>query len=351
MKKILGIFVAIVILMVSSVIFQMTKAILRASEFGEKLYPSIGKFAFFIEAIIGALPLIIGIWLVKLSWRKITYKEPEKIDNNSISSLTKAVLNHAKDVASEVKPMVEKYKENHASAKTIDEEQNITTVDNMNEDEIYEKVMLEIEQDKKVKSAWAKALALSEGDKSKETSLYINLRVNDIIEQKKKDIHNIELEKQKIQAHRDTEIWLDSETGLMWEMKTEENISHRYVWSKENVAQAQNSELLTDDVKDAFSYADKLNGNLFAGYDDWRVPTKEELKTILTYKKSKNKGFEDKYYFIKEPLSRNSSSYYWSSTTVKYFENLAEFVTFDYGNEGDRYKGNHYYVRCVRAGQ
>ncbi len=58
---------------------------------------------------------------------------------------------------------------------------------------------------------------------------------------KKEDTYN--LEKQKIQALKDTEVWLDPETELMWELKTEENIDHRYVWSQEDVAQAQNPEL------------------------------------------------------------------------------------------------------------
>ena len=52
--------------------------------------------------------------------------------------------------------------------------------------------MLEIEENKKVKSTWAKALAQSDGDDKKADSLYINLRVTQI-----KEEANFILEKQR----------------------------------------------------------------------------------------------------------------------------------------------------------
>ncbi|GEM_PF-1971670 len=55
----------------------------------------------------------------------------------------------------------------------------------MNEDEIYEKVMLEIEKDNKVKSTWAKSLAQSDGDKDKAEAIYIKLRVDILIKEQK----------------------------------------------------------------------------------------------------------------------------------------------------------------------
>ena len=50
----------------------------------------------------------------------------------------------------------------------------------INEDEIYEKIMIEIEQDNKVKSTWAKALSQSDGNKDKVESLYISMRFEEI---------------------------------------------------------------------------------------------------------------------------------------------------------------------------
>ena len=50
----------------------------------------------------------------------------------------------------------------------------------INEDEIYEKIMIEIENDKKIKSTWAKSFAQSNGDENKANALYINLRIEEI---------------------------------------------------------------------------------------------------------------------------------------------------------------------------
>ena len=282
-----------------------------------------------------SMAMLIIKFLYKKIVNKINFKEKqEKAPNTSIFSGISAAVNHSKDTVSQIKlATVESEKREENIFHTVDYE--------INEDEIYAQAMTEIEEDKKAKGTWAKALVLSEGDTSKETSLYIKLRVNDIIEQKKKEIHNIDSEKQKIQAQRDSEVWLDSDTGLMWEMKTEENIGHKYVWSQENVAQAQNPELLTDDVKDAFSYADKLNSNGFGGYDDWRVPTLEELKTLLT----------NKNYFIKDELSKNSSGDYWSSTTNKRDKGSAWIVYFGGGYVNGISNDANVYVRCVRAEQ
>lgn len=135
------------------------------------------------------IPLIIAIILIRIVWKKITYKvklktnsnlksnslESKDTVNNSNPSLAKAVYNHTKDIASEIKPTINEYKEKHQTSKT-----NTSNISPIDEDEIYEKVMLEIEEDNKVKSTWARALAQSDGDKDKAESLYIKLRFNEI---------------------------------------------------------------------------------------------------------------------------------------------------------------------------
>lgn len=45
----------------------------------------------------------------------------------------------------------------------------------INDFEIYEKIMIEIETDNKIKSTWEKALSQSDGDKDKAESAYIKL--------------------------------------------------------------------------------------------------------------------------------------------------------------------------------
>lgn len=138
--------------------------------------------------------------------------------------------------------------------------------------------------------------------------------------------------------------WIDKDTGLMWEVKTKENIEHRYVWSEEWIKDAKYPECLTDSVKDAFAYAKKLNELNYAGFSDWRIPTIKELETLL--RKEKN---NDTY--AKLSLSKNCSGYYWSSTTYEGYKDVAWYVDFSDGYVGGNCKYLKNNVRCVRAGQ
>lgn len=122
-------------------------------------------------ALFALIPLVnFGLALYYGIIKSATKEDISNNSNTSNSSLAKAVYNHSKDIANEIKPKVEGYKDKHSQQQT-------TTVDN---DASYEQALTEIEEDKKVKSTWAKALAQSEGNKDKAESLYINLRVKDL---------------------------------------------------------------------------------------------------------------------------------------------------------------------------
>ena len=187
MKKVLGVIVAVVIIWISGIISMLLKAMIEISRTNIE---NISEFRFILMGLVPFIPFIIGIWLVKLSWRKITYETPKLVNEKSKdeTSLTKAVYNHSKDIASEIKPALNEYKEKHSYSNTIKKE-TMTIVSNnleINEDEIYEQIMIEIEEDKKVKSTWAKALAQSDGDRDKAESLYIKFRFIDIKNEIKK---------------------------------------------------------------------------------------------------------------------------------------------------------------------
>ena len=153
----------------------------RIRDYGSN--PWIAVFAIIPLANIG-LALYYGI---------VKYKDNPKPNNNTTdTSLTKAVYNHTKDVISEIKPTIQEYKEKHKVSN--DDNAPLATSTNIateaTEDAIYEQVMLEIEEDRKVKSTWAKALAQSDGNREKTEALYIKLRVQNIKSDLNNDIKN-----------------------------------------------------------------------------------------------------------------------------------------------------------------
>jgi hypothetical protein len=116
--------------------------------------------------------------------------------------------------------------------------------------------------------------------------------------------------------------WTDEETGLTWEFKSED----------------RRNTILT--FKEAEEYRDELNSTKFSGFDDWRIPTLKELKTLIT--KDKNL-----FSFIKAPLAKNTNYGYWTST--KYDANFFMIVNFRAGKETKSEKNNLDYIRCVRG--
>lgn len=97
----------------------------------------------------------------------------------TVTPLSKAVYNHSKDIVNDIKPAINEYKEKHSITKT-ENEMTQSLNSEINEDEIYEDIMIEIEQDNKVKSTWAKALSQSDGNKDKAESLYISMRFEEL---------------------------------------------------------------------------------------------------------------------------------------------------------------------------
>jgi len=76
-------------------------------------------------------------------------------------------------------------------------------------------------------------------------------------------------------------------------------------------------------------------------YTDWRLPTIQELFTLVDY--SRCKPAMDTSIF-----SDTQSNYYWSSTTSASYSSHAWVVYFNYGYVDDINKANDLYVRAVR---
>ena len=117
--------------------------------------------------------------------------------------------------------------------------------------------------------------------------------------------------------------WMQFALGQAWNGKTNIAEAKRYTW------------------QEALNAADAFNQTGgFAGYQDWRVPTIDELKTIV--EKGKKPAINHSM-FPATPLSL-----FWSSTTAPSLNQSAWAVYF-YGGSAYWYgKTSYYFVRLVR---
>jgi hypothetical protein len=115
---------------------------------------------------------------------------------------------------------------------------------------------------------------------------------------------------------------LDQETSLEWQRSASED---RMVW------------------KEGFDYIDQLNKSKFAGHDDWRYPSKDELASLILPEEDRQTGLYVNPVFGDQ---RNC----WTSTEAGHHRAL--YVDFYYG---DVYKVEemyaNYFIRAVRSGK
>ncbi len=126
-----------------------------------------------------------------------------------------------------------------------------------------------------------------------------------------------------------TQGWMmtrDERTGLIWEIKNSANKDKKYNW---------------EDAQSVF--IKKLNTERFGGFSDWRLPTKDELRSIVD-RKNDDPAINTEYF-------PNTTLWYWSSTTSEFNTSYAWVVYFSYGNDNYYVKTDSSYVRAVRGGQ
>ncbi|MBI5557052.1 MAG: DUF1566 domain-containing protein [Deltaproteobacteria bacterium] len=147
--------------------------------------------------------------------------------------------------------------------------------------------------------------------------------------------------------------WLatrDNVTGLIWEMKTDDNTIHdkdnKYTWCDTNPATNGGYAGTCGNGTDTEDFINVINGGNFGGHDDWRLPSVKELSSLLNASIPMPGPTIDTSYF-----PDTVSSDYWSSTTSVNYTYNAWRVHFTSGYVASLNKSNSYYARAVRAGQ
>jgi hypothetical protein len=127
----------------------------------------------------------------------------------------------------------------------------------------------------------------------------------------------------------------DNLTGLMWEVKTTDGGLRD--WAKTYTNLGDNS------ISDSSTLVTDVNASNLCGFNDWRLPTVDELQSILDY--STNNPSIDASWF-----PNTQSNFYWSSTYDMW--GGVRFWAVEFNEGGVIGSGIGYrYVRLVRVGQ
>ena len=122
----------------------------------------------------------------------------------------------------------------------------------------------------------------------------------------------------------------DTNTGLVWEFKSTDKLALNY-----------NAYKCT--WNEASDYIDMLNKTEYGGYKDWRLPNKEELRSIVNY--------NDVIPAVnKDVFSTILPDFYWSKDSFGADDKLAWGIYFGYGCGICYMKESKFHVIAVREG-
>ncbi len=122
----------------------------------------------------------------------------------------------------------------------------------------------------------------------------------------------------------------DNNTGLVWEVKSPDPDDF-------------NSALDKYSFDDAEAFVEQMNAEAYGGFGDWRLPNREELRSIVDYGRASPA--------LAEAFGRDApSEFFWSCDPYGPTPNLVWGVYFGYGCGICYPRHNRYAVRAVRGG-
>jgi len=144
----------------------------------------------------------------------------------------------------------------------------------------------------------------------------------------------------------------DKSSKLIWEVKKNDggirDKDYSYSWLRNingEIKGVSNGGHCRGGIKcDTYSYVRALNEQKLCGYSDWRLPTKEEMETLVDYSTSvKNATINTTYFPEAVP------SWYWTATENPQRDDFAWYVLFRNGIALNDLKERPKHVRLVRG--
>ncbi len=149
----------------------------------------------------------------------------------------------------------------------------------------------------------------------------------------------------------------DNVTGLIWEVKTTSGLrsqSHTYTWYSStaatnggNVGTNSGGTCATPGRCDTEKFLADVNaGAGLCGATNWRMPTKNELISIVDAGRYNADPAIDPTYFPNTPISA-----FWTASANALVRTFAWYVSFSNGSADDSERSDTYRVRLVRTGK
>lgn len=151
----------------------------------------------------------------------------------------------------------------------------------------------------------------------------------------------------------------DNVTGLVWEVKTADSglhdYNHTYSWVASTDDSVNDGASCSITNCDTASYIEAVNAAGLCGFFDWRLPTHNELMSLMDYSNTDG-AYVDSDFFPNNSPDTTTDTWYWTNvqnsdgtdgTTIQ----NSWAINFSTGNDNFLRKTTENYIRLVRAGR